>query len=66
MYMQGLANFMDDFLGGLMLISYALIVGSVFWGLVILRITNRDRVSDNVARGSIRLLYWGLSPLPPL
>jgi len=59
MYMQGLANFMDDFLGGLMLISYALIVGSVFWGLVILRITNRDRVSDNVARGSIRLLYWG-------
>ena len=59
MYMQGLANFMDDFLGGLMLISYGLIVGSVFWGLVILRVTNRDRVSDNVARGSIRLLYWG-------
>ncbi|MDD2768478.1 MAG: CopD family protein [Methylococcus sp.] len=38
MFIQGLANFIDDFLGGLMLISYALIVGSLIWAAWILRI----------------------------
>jgi len=38
MYMQGLANFIDDFLGGLILISYALVVGSMLWSAFILRI----------------------------
>ncbi|MEY2700563.1 MAG: hypothetical protein RIQ52_1318 [Pseudomonadota bacterium] len=38
MYIQGLANFIDDFLGGLMLISYALMVGGMIWCALILRI----------------------------
>ena len=38
MYMQGLANFIDDFLGGLILIGYALVVGSLFWSAFILKV----------------------------
>jgi len=38
MYMQGLANFIDDFLGGLILIGYALVVGSLLWSIVILKV----------------------------
>jgi putative copper resistance protein D len=38
MYMQGLANFIDDFLGGLILIGYSLVVGSLFWNAFILRV----------------------------
>lgn len=38
MYMQGLANFIDDFLGGLILISYSLVVGSLLWNALILRV----------------------------
>lgn len=38
MFIQGLANFIDDFLGGLMLISYSLIVGSLIWAACILRV----------------------------
>ena len=37
MYMQGLANFIDDFLGGLILIAYALVVGTLFWRAFVLR-----------------------------
>ena len=50
MYMQGLANFIDDFLGGLMLISYALVVGSVLWSFVILRVTAAGRFASTVGR----------------
>jgi len=63
MYMQGLANFMDDFLGGLMLISYGLVVGSLFWGFVILRVTSRDPVGANVTRAGVILLRWGAAAL---
>ena len=59
MYMQGLANFIDDFLGGLMLISYALVVGSVLWSFVILRVANDDRASDGAILSSVRLLHLG-------
>jgi len=59
MYMQGLANFIDDFLGGLMLISYALVVGSVLWSFVILRVTANDRASDGAILASVRVLHFG-------
>ena len=59
MYMQGLANFIDDFLGGLMLISYALVVGSVLWSFVILRVTKADRASDGAILSSVKLLHLG-------
>lgn len=38
MYVQGIANFLDDFMGGLILISLALLVGSLVWAAFILRI----------------------------
>jgi len=59
MYMQGLANFIDDFLGGLMLISYALVVGSVLWSFVILRVASNNRASDGAILSSVRLLHLG-------
>ncbi len=59
MYMQGLANFIDDFLGGLMLISYALVVGSVLWSFVILRVYAEGRASDGTILASVKVLHLG-------
>jgi putative copper resistance protein D len=59
MYMQGLANFIDDFLGGLMLISYALVVGSILWSFVILRVASPTRASDAVIRRGVQVLNIG-------
>jgi putative copper resistance protein D len=54
-----LANFIDDFLGGLMLISYALVVGSVLWSFVILRVTRSERASDGSILASVKVLHLG-------
>ncbi len=59
MYMQGLANFIDDFLGGLMLISYALVVGSVLWSFVILRVASADKAGDGAILSSANVLRLG-------
>jgi len=59
MYMQGLANFIDDFLGGLMIISYALVVGSVLWSFVILRVATANRAGDAAILSSVKVLHWG-------
>jgi putative copper resistance protein D len=59
MYIQGLANFIDDFLGGLMLISYALVVGSVLWSFVILRVASAERASDGAVSGGVKVLHLG-------
>jgi copper resistance protein D len=63
MYMQGLANFIDDFLGGLMLISYALVVGSVLWSFFILRVFSSGSAADSVVFSSVRLLNFGSKSL---
>lgn len=60
MYMQGLANFIDDFLGGMILISYALVVGSVIWSAVILRVwSETPSASSSIIRNTIVLLQRG-------
>jgi putative copper resistance protein D len=59
MYMQGLANFIDDFLGGLILISYALVVGSILWSVLILRVWSSDPIAPEIVRRSICLLRAG-------
>jgi len=59
MYMQGLANFIDDFLGGLMLISYALVVGSILWSFVILKVTTAEVAAESVLSRSIKVLHIG-------
>ncbi len=60
MYMQGLANFLDDFLGGLILIAYSLVVGSFLWSAVILRVWGRDcTAGTGVIRACIQILRTG-------
>lgn len=60
MYMQGLANFIDDFLGGLILISYALVVGSLLWSAIILRVwSNQPAASHSVIRQAVVVLRFG-------
>jgi putative copper resistance protein D len=59
MYMQGLANFIDDFLGGLMIISYALVVGSVLWTFFILKVASAQRAADSILLSSAKVLHLG-------
>jgi putative copper resistance protein D len=59
MYMQGLANFIDDFLGGLILISYALVVGSLLWSAFILRIWSGAIAGDAIVRRGVAVLRAG-------
>jgi putative copper resistance protein D len=60
MYMQGLANFIDDFLGGLILISYALVVGSLFWSAFILKVwSDRPAVSSAIIRRALSVMLFG-------
>lgn len=60
MYMQGLANFLDDFLGGLILIAYALVVGSFLWSAVILRVWSQEcTVGTGIIRACIQILRSG-------
>jgi putative copper resistance protein D len=59
MYMQGLANFIDDFLGGLILISYALVVGSILWSAVVLKVWSDDCAATSIVRRSVALLRVG-------
>ena len=60
MYMQGLANFIDDFLGGLILISYALVVGSLFWSAFILKVwSDRPAVRPTIIRRALAVLRFG-------
>lgn len=60
MYMQGLANFIDDFLGGLILISYALVVGSLLWSAFILRVWSPGFAAhESVVRRAVALLRAG-------
>ena len=60
MYMQGLANFIDDFLGGLILIGYSLVVGSLFWNAFILRVWSpQPAVHDAIIRRATTVLRFG-------
>ena len=60
MYMQGLANFIDDFLGGLILIGYSLVVGSLFWNAFILRVWSpQPAVHDAIIRRATTVLRLG-------
>lgn len=64
MYMQGLANFIDDFLGGLILISYSLVVGSLLWSGFILRVwAEKPIVGDAIMRRTIAILRFGAQSL---
>ena len=60
MYMQGLANFFDDFLGGLILIGYALVVGSLLWNAFLLRVwSHQPAAGPAVVRRGVTILRFG-------
>jgi putative copper resistance protein D len=60
MYMQGLANFIDDFLGGLILIGYALVVGTLLWSFFILKVwSQKPAASPAIIRRAVAVLRFG-------
>lgn len=60
MYMQGLANFIDDFLGGMILISYALVVGSLLWSFFLLKVwSDTPAASLAITRRAVAVLRFG-------
>jgi len=63
MYMQGLANFIDDFLGGLILIGYALVIGSIIWSTVILRCWSKVSEKPNIVIRAVSIMQLGASSL---
>jgi len=60
MYVQGLANFLDDLMGGLELVSLSILVGSLFWGALVLRVWRPDSAAPATAwHGCMRVLRAG-------
>lgn len=56
---QGIANFLDDFMGGLQLIAYSIAVGTVLWALVVLRIPRQRETPVAAAAIAVRLMKIG-------
>ncbi|TAK61392.1 CopD family protein [Methylobacter sp.] len=58
--MAGIADFLDSLIGGFDLICYSLAIGSLFWGLFVLRPWNyQDGYSEVLLQKTIALLYKG-------
>ena len=60
--MEGIADFLDSIIGGADLISYSLAIGSLFWGLIVIRpwVSDTENINKSVlARQTIALLYKG-------
>lgn len=59
--MEGIADFLDSFVGGIDLFFYTMTIGSLFWGVVILQLWNVDRAQFNqtYVQASIKLVYVG-------
>lgn len=56
MYLQGVADFLDDILGGLALIAFSLIVGSLLWRMVVLDQSDETATPPSLIRQSA----WGV------
>lgn len=58
--MAGIADFLDSLIGGFDLICFCLTVGSLFWGLFVLRPWERQRAyNDALLQRTTTLLYKG-------
>lgn len=58
--MAGIADFLDSLIGGFDLICFALAIGSLFWGLFVLRPwNNNDGYNAVLLQKTITLLYKG-------
>ncbi|BCX89157.1 copper resistance protein D [Methylomarinovum tepidoasis] len=58
--LEGLANFLDDLMGGFALISFALSLGALLWSRWILApVVPESQVKERLARYSLQWLYIG-------
>lgn len=58
--MEGIANFIDDLMGGLMLISFSIAIGALVWGLLLVKSGQKSLpIPLPVIKRCIRLLYLG-------
>ncbi|MGZ5006279.1 MAG: copper resistance D family protein [Methylobacter sp.] len=58
--MAGIADFLDSLIGGFDLICYSLTIGSLFWGLFVLRPWQpQDGYSEALLQKTIALIYKG-------
>jgi len=58
--LEGLANFLDDLMGGIALISFALSLGALIWNRLVLKaLLPPGPGSDRLYRHSLRWLYLG-------
>ncbi|MGZ5016627.1 MAG: copper resistance D family protein [Methylobacter sp.] len=58
--MAGIADFLDSLIGGFDLICYSLTIGSLFWGLFVLRPWHyQDEYSAQLLQKTITLIYKG-------
>ena len=58
--MAGIADFLDSLIGGFDLICYSLAIGSLFWGLFVLRPwQHQDGYTEALLQKTIALLYKG-------
>ncbi len=64
MFLQGIANFIDDLMGGFQLVGLAMLVGSIVWALSVLRVAATPGSAPRSApTGTLtlaaRVLRWG-------
>jgi copper resistance protein D len=58
--MAGIADFLDSLIGGFDLICFSLAIGSLFWGLVLLRPWKEsESLGAELLKTTVRLLYQG-------
>ncbi|MEY3807648.1 MAG: hypothetical protein RI893_624 [Pseudomonadota bacterium] len=58
--MAGIADFLDSLIGGFDLLCYCLAIGSLFWGLFVLRPwQSNDKYTDDLLQKTVALLYKG-------
>jgi hypothetical protein len=59
-YIQGPANFLSNLVGGLQLLSLSILVGSLFWGWFVLRVSRPGTATPASAwRSCMRVLRAG-------
>ncbi|MDL2337698.1 MAG: CopD family protein [Pseudomonadota bacterium] len=60
MFLQGIANFIDDLMGGFQLVGLAMLVGSIVWALSVLRVASPlSGAPEATLTLSARILRWG-------
>ncbi len=58
--MEGIADFLDSLIGGIDLSLFAFMLGSIAWGLFVLKPWEQDKnFSDTLLQSSVKLLYIG-------